>query len=116
MLKKIGLPAMILAAMAFVTPTSASAQVHFGIYVGPPAYVYPADPYYGYYADPYAYGYPYYYSHPYPYTYAYPAPGYAAPYFSFGWGGHHDRHEWAEHGRREFYEHGRRGRGHGFGR
>jgi len=77
MLKKIGLPAIVLAAMMFlVAPTPASARVQFGVAVGP-GVPYPAYPY----SYAYPYTYPNYY---YPYGYA---PGYVAPYLNFGWGG-----------------------------
>ncbi len=86
MLKKLGLPVVALAAMLFAVPHKADARVHFGVYVGGPAYpAYPApdpyynpyydnpyDPYYsqGYYYDPYVYAPPV-YSYPYDYGYGY---------------------------------------------
>jgi hypothetical protein len=108
MLKKIGLPLMLMAGMlAFAAPRQAEAKIRFGISIGAPIYMPPAPPY------PYGYSYPYpgfssdYYAAP---TYAYPY-GYSAPYvepyyggFSFGFHGRrdHDRHE-----RNERFEHGR---------
>lgn len=58
---------MALGLMAF-SPQPAKAGVHFGIFVGPPAYYYP-----GYYYSDYYYGYPYYYYGPrYHYWYYHP--------------------------------------------
>ena len=69
---------MALGLMAF-TPQPAKAGVHFGIFVGPPAYYYP-----GYYPG-YYYGYPYYYGPRYHYWY------YHRGYRHYrGW--HHGRH------------------------
>ena len=75
----IGLMALGLVAVA---PQPAKAGVHFGIFVGPPAYYYP-----GYYPDYYyGYGYPYYYGPRYHYWY-YNRWGYRHYH---GW--HHGRH------------------------
>jgi hypothetical protein len=101
---KFAIPIAVLAALfLFITPPQASAKVHFGVYVGPPTYTYPAYPYaYGY---PYGYNYPYAYG--YPYDYYYPSYGYRVysyPRYSFG----HARHEWREHREHEWREHHRR--------
>ena len=70
MLKKLGIPTLLLAAALMVAP--AKAAVRFGVGIGGPVYVpaYPtySGPYYGY---PYAYyyGQPYYYGRPYVYGY-----------------------------------------------
>jgi hypothetical protein len=72
MLKRAMLPVLALAALLlFAAPRPASAEVHFGVYLGAPAYAYPAYPYYPYYSG-YAPQY-YYYGTPYP-SYVYPAP------------------------------------------
>ena len=107
MLKKIGLPALVLlAALLMIAPTQAKAGVHFGISIGP-TYAYPAYPY--------AYSYPNnYYGTPYYNGYApgvYPPAVYSAPYvgvgiygrdrYDYGWRDH-DRHEYREHGRGEY--------------
>jgi hypothetical protein len=63
---------------AFI-PQPAKAGVHFGIFVGPPAYYYP-----GYYPD-YYYGYPYYYGPRY-YHYGY--------YHPWGYRRYHRWHHW----------------------
>ena len=91
--------------LAFVAPPQASAKIHFGVYLGAPAYPVPAYPYdYGY---GYGYGYPgaygaYGYSYP---NYGYGAYGYGYPYY----GGHewreHEEHEWHEHGHGRFHGH-----------
>ena len=105
MLKKLAVPALALGAlMAVVAPRPAKAEVHFGVYVGTPAYSYPA-PAYSY--DPYLD----YYNAPAP-VYTYPAPVYVRPYSygynNYGWRDH-DRHEWRERESHERWEHrGRR--------
>ena len=70
MLKKLGIPTLVLAALLMAVP--AKAGVRFGVGIGGPVYApaYPYAPYYGY-------GY-------YPYGY-----GYAYPYVYGGWGWHH---------------------------
>ena len=105
MLKRIGIPVLLLLAllMVFGTP-QANAAVRFGVFVGGPAYgpVYPGYPYV--YSDPYPYPYrTYYYARPYPYYYSAPAYGYYGRYY---W---RDR-RWREHERREheLREHDRR--------
>lgn len=94
---KIAVPIVVLIALfVFISPPQASAKVHFGVYIGPPAYTYPAYPY--------AYGYPYVYD--YPYAYSYPYYGYQVySYPRYSWG--HARHEWREHREHEFREHHR---------
>jgi hypothetical protein len=57
MLRKLGIPALVLGALMTIVP-AASAGVRFGVGIGGPVYA-PAYPYYGYYG-PY-YGYPYVY-------------------------------------------------------
>lgn len=103
MIKKIGLSVALLAGMFVLAPRPAKAEVHFGVYVGAPAYTYPAYPAYGYgydaYPDDYAYPAP---------VYRYPAPAYVAPY-SYGYGSRfrdrdHERHEWLEHQRHDRHE------------
>ena len=82
MKKYLAIGMMALGLMAF-TPQPAKAGVHFGIFVGPPAYYYP-----GYYPDYYYdYGYPYYYGPRYHYWY-YNRWGYRHYH---GW---HHRHHW----------------------
>ena len=75
-LKKLGLPIIALAGMMmFIGAPKADAAVHFGVYLGGPAY-------------PYAYSYPYYpYAYPsYAYPYAYPyGYGYGYPYYGGGY-------------------------------
>jgi hypothetical protein len=85
MLKKIGIPMMALAAMLILAaPPQASAAVRFGVYVGGPAYAYPAYPYSDAYPNT-----GYYNAYPaYP-AYPYPAPAYVYPYRS--WRGHEYR-------------------------
>ncbi len=79
----IGLMALGLAAFS---PQPAKAGVHFGIFVGPPAYYYP-----GYYPDYYyGYGYPYYYGPRYNYWY-YNRWGYRHYRHYHGW---HHGHRW----------------------
>lgn len=105
MLKRIGIPVLVLLAllMVFGTP-QANAAVRFGVFVGGPAYgpVYPGYPYV--YSDPYPYPYrTYYYARPYPYYYSAPAYGYYDRYYSRDrrWREHERReHEWREHDRR----------------
>lgn len=89
MLKKLGLPMIVLAGMLTLgSPKPADAKVHFGVTLGAPAYPYaycsPYDPY----CSPYVY----------PYNYGY---GYSYPYVYGGWGGHghHERHEFRGHRR-----------------
>src|SRR5947207_11573100 len=78
MLKKIGLSGLLLAGlMAFAAPRPAQAEVHFGVYVGVPAYSSPSYGGYGY--DPYASSYGYDYGYPAP-VYQYRAPAYVTPY------------------------------------
>lgn len=75
MLKKIGIPLLMLAAMLILIPApQAKAGVRFGVavggpavVVGGPAYVAPAPGYYP--------------------AYPYSAPVYVAPYVNWGWGG-----------------------------
>jgi|SRR5581483_870345 len=99
MLKKLAVPGLVLGAlMAVAAPRPAKAEVHFGVYVGTPAYSYPA-PVYSY--DPYAD----YYNYPAP-VYTYPAPVYVQPYsygHNYRWRDH-DRHEFREHERHELRE------------
>jgi hypothetical protein len=92
MLKKLGIPTLVLAGiLALLTPPRADGRVrlHVGVGVGAPVYTYP---------------YPAYPAYPYGYTY----PGYVTPYtdpfvydtWSFGhhtWGGHERHHERFEH-------------------
>ena len=94
MLKRLGIPLIVLALLVLLFPVQASAKVHWGVYVGPS---YPAYPY-AYPAYPYA-PYPNYYVGPYP-AYSY-GPGYAYPGGAyFGWsGGHHYHHDWRGHDR-----------------
>jgi len=56
MLKKLGIPTLVLASLLAVVP--ARAGVRFGVAVGGPVYAYPyaAYPYYAYPAYPYGYG------------------------------------------------------------
>jgi len=109
MLKKIGFPILALAAMLVLIPVpKASAAARFGVYVGGPAYAYPAYPYPA--PGPYYNAYP-----PYP-AYAYPAPAYVSPYV-YG-GGYRRGHEYYEHRDRGWNGHEGRnhegeGRGHG---
>jgi hypothetical protein len=104
MIKKIGLSVALLAGLFVLSPRPAKAEVHFGVYVGAPAYTYPAYPAYGYDA------YPDYYANPAP-VYRYPAPAYVTPYYSYGYGSRyyrdreHERHEFREHERHERNEH-----------
>jgi hypothetical protein len=107
-LKRLGLPAMLLAGLLVVlAPAPASAKVHIGVTLGAPVYSYPA------YSNAYAYPYSsptpdYYYGNPYP-AYRYTAPAYVAPYATFGWSSRdhdRDRHERREqeHRRHEYWE------------
>ncbi len=82
MIRKIGLPILaMLAMLAFVHPTPASAGVHFGVgvYAAPPVYSYPAYPYPGYYGAPAG---PYVDSYYYNCGYAYPSIGFC--YYGVG--------------------------------
>jgi len=104
MLKKIGLPVVLLAGLFAFAPRPAKAEVHFGVYLGAPAYpVYPAVPAYP------AYGYdayPDYYAYPPAPVYRYPAPAYVAPY-SYGYrydSRGYGRHEWRERDRHDRHE------------
>lgn len=102
---KFVIPIIVLAALfLFISPPQANAKIHFGVYVGPPAYTYPAYPYVYGYDYPYSYSY-YPYSY-YPYSYAYPY-GYGYRVYRYpryySWG--HARHEWREHREHEFREH-----------
>ena len=106
MLKQIGLSVALLAGMFAFAPRPAMAEVHFGVYVGAPAPVYPAYPAYP--ANGYD-AYPDYYA--YPAAPVYPAPTYVAPY-SYSYGSRyyrdrdHDRHERHErHERHDRDEH-----------
>jgi hypothetical protein len=98
MLKRLGLPFLILAAMlTFATPKPAEARVHFGVVVGaPPVYPYQSCSPYDPYCSPYTYSYPYAYGYPYGYGYQ--------PYVYGGWGWGHRDHEWREHEFREHHE------------
>jgi hypothetical protein len=106
MLKKIGIPALALLAMlVLASPPPAAAEVHFGVFVGPPAPAYPVYP--GYYNAP---------VYPYPYVapgYAYP--GYAYPAYGYGYYGYgrgwrdHDRHYDYGHLRGDYRGHSFRG-------
>jgi hypothetical protein len=79
MLKKLGIPTLVLGALLSVVP--AHAAVRFGVGIGGPVYA-PAYPYY-----------PYYHYNPY---YAYPAYPYVGVYGGWGWHGgwhgHYGRH------------------------
>src|SRR5437763_1327801 len=99
MIKKIGLSLALLAGLFVLAPRPAKAEVHFGVYVGAPAYTYPAYPAYGY--DTY----PDYYAYPAP-VYPYRAPGYVTPYYSYRSYRErdHDRHEWREHQRNDRHD------------
>lgn len=79
MLRKLMIPALLLAAAFSATP--AKAGVRFGVSIGGPVYYAPAYPYYGY-AYPGYYGY---YGRPYYYG-----------YWGRGWRWHHYRywHRW----------------------
>ena len=118
MLKRIGLSMAVAAGLlAFAAPRQASAETHFGIYVGAAPRVYaPAPVYdYGYNYDPYADSY---YNYPAP-VYSYPAPAYVSPYsygYNYGYGyrdrgwREHERHEMRErqrHAEHEWREHNR---------
>ena len=98
-MKKIGLSVALLAGLFVLAPRPAKAEVHFGVYVGVPAYTYPAYPAYGYDA------YPDYYAYPAP-VYRYPAPAYVTPYYSSRSYREldHERHERFEHQRHERHE------------
>lgn len=89
MLKRLGVATIALAGLlGLAAPKKADAKVHFGVYLGGPAYTYPYayGPSYGY---PY-YGYPYYYGSSYGYGLS-----------IGGWG--HDHHDF--HGREFHGEH-----------
>src|SRR5579872_1765290 len=104
MLKKLGIPLLVLLGMLMLFPQPrASAAVRFGVWVGPPARAYPVYPAY---PDPYAYPYSDSNAYPaYPNYYAAP-PVYAYPYGGgYAWRGHRE-HEWREH-----RGHAREGRG-----
>jgi len=73
MLKKLGIPALVLGAVLMAVP--AKAAIRFGVGIGGPVYA----PAYPYYSAPY-YGYPYGY-YPSPYFYGY-----------YGWGHHYRWH------------------------
>ena len=115
MLKRIGIPVLVLLAllMVFGTP-QANAAVRFGVFVGGPAYgpVYPGYPYV--YSDPYPYPYSSYYYYPRPYRYYYySSPGYGYGYTNrYYWRGNREHewreHEWREHREHEWREHHRR--------
>src|SRR5260370_40229837 len=86
MLKRLGIPVVLLTLMLLLLPASASARVHWGVYVGP-SYTYPS------YYDPspyvYSYSYPsYYYSYPYTYTYSYTYRPYRHRHHAYWHGGH----------------------------
>src|SRR5260370_19713000 len=94
MLKKLGIPILVLAAMLSIAPKPAKAETRFGLYLGAPAPPVYVDPYY----DPYYYN-PY-YAYP-PYAWRAPAPYYYyAPRYR-GYGRDFDRHQFREraHGR-----------------
>jgi hypothetical protein len=80
----IGLLALL--AMMVLAPPPASARVHFGVYVGSPAY-------YSY-STPYYYPYPYSYHYGYPYTSYYVAPhrDYVRPHYYRGRAYRHNYH------------------------
>jgi hypothetical protein len=85
MLKKIGLPLMALLGVLALAPHQAKAAVRFGVYMGAPAYTYPAYPAPTYYAAP---------------PYVAVTPAYVYPRRDV------DRHEdRVEHRREEFREH-----------
>ena len=105
MLKKIGIPALALGAMMFLIPlTRANAAVRFGVFIGGPAYGYPAypapppppvyyNPYPAYPVYPYvgsAYVYPYRYGYSYGYR-----PYWRSGYEYRGYRGY-SRNEWRD--------------------
>ena len=96
LLKKIGIPAVVLGGMSLLmAPSAAKAAVHFGIGIGPsyvaPAYAYPyTSPYYYPDYEPYAY----------PYTY-----GYNHPLFGVTLGGNHHHHHESHRGAKRHGEH-----------
>jgi len=104
MLKRVGLPMLVLlAALLLFSTRPAQAATRFGVYVGPsyPAYVAPAPVYAYPYGYPYAYPYGYNY-----YGYGYGYRSYSYPYyrplggFGFSWGGHDGYyHRDYDHGR-----------------
>ena len=99
MLKRLGLPLLGLGAMlAFVTPHAAKAAVQVGVYLGAPAYAYPAP------VDPYAY----------PYSYSYPNGYYGPTYVAPNWG--HERQQRGDRDDRGFYNRGQSFRGGDHGR
>jgi hypothetical protein len=112
MLKRFGIPVLVLLALLIVvSPPQASAAVRFGVWVNGPTYgpVYPGYPYV--YSDPYPYPYSsyYYYSRPYRYNY-YSPPVYAYPNRYYWRGREHEwrEHEWREHREHEWRERHRR--------
>jgi hypothetical protein len=102
MLKKLGFTTAALFGLLLMgNAKPAKAEVHFGIYLGAPAYSYPVAPYAYTYPDPYVYG----YSAP---AYVYRAPAYVAPYVYGYRDRDRNRHEWRErqeHRRHEIREH-----------
>jgi hypothetical protein len=87
MLKRMGIPILLLFLAMLALPQTASSRVHVRVFAGiGPTYTY-SVPYYGYYGYP-AYEYPRYYYRPYYRTYSY------APYYwgGYGWRWHH--HHW----------------------
>jgi hypothetical protein len=95
MLKKIGIPALALCAMTvLIPPQRANAAVRFGVFIGGPAYAYPAYP-----PPPVYYNaYPAYPAYPYSapvYVYPYRYRPYWRSYEYRGYRGYR-RHEWRE--------------------
>jgi hypothetical protein len=121
MLKQLGITTMALAGLlGMAAPKKADARVHFGVYLGGPAYTYPVAPVAPVPAAPYAYAPDYgYYGDP---AYAAPAPAYVEPYYAApsygfgigigGWG--HDHDHWGGHEFRghENFRGGHEGGGH----
>src|SRR5258708_38737747 len=86
MLKRLGIPVILLTLMLLLLPASASARVHWGVYVGP-SYTYPSY----YYPSPYVYSYSYpsyYYSYPHSYTYSYTYRPYRHRHHAYWYGGY----------------------------
>src|SRR5260370_42375339 len=85
MLKRLGIPVILLTLLLLLLPASPSARVHWGVYVGPsyyPSYYYPS-PYV------YSYSYPsYYYSYPHSYTYSYTYRPYRHRHDAYSYGGY----------------------------